>query len=34
MIDFKTTFKADQLLYGDYDESDFKSHVQKISTTS
>ena len=35
MIDFKVTFKADEIFYGDYknDKSDFKNHVKKISTT-
>ena len=33
MILFKITFQNDDLSYGEYekDESDFKSHVQKLS---
>ena len=42
MINFKISFQADELLYGDYekmnlisrkDESNFRNHVQKISMT-
>ena len=31
---FKITFQADELFYGVYKkESDFKTHIQKVSTT-
>ena len=35
MIDFEITFQNDELSYGDYEKikSDFKNHVQKLSTT-
>ena len=34
MIDSEITFQADELSYEDYEKmSDFRKHVQKISTT-
>ena len=30
MIDFEITSQVDELLYGDYDESDFRNHVHKF----